>query len=88
MTQLAELGYRIEKMEKKSKKMESNVNLKRKKQILFLLKEKSMTAADIGNTLKLSRNRANEYLKVMEKEGIIKGSIRERKKYYSLRVRK
>ena len=88
ITQLKELGYRIEKIEKNAKKLESNVNLKRKKQIIFLLKEKSMTAADIGKALKLSRNRANEYLKSIEKEGIIKGSIIERKKYYSVKVNK
>ena len=88
MTQLSELGYRMEKLEKGSAKMGSNVNLKRKKQIIFLLKEKSMTAADIGKALKLSRNRANEYLKSIEKEGIIKGSIIERKKYYSVKVNK
>ena len=88
VTQLKELGYRIEKIEKNSKKLESSVNLKRKKQMIFLLKEKPMSAADVGKALKLSRNRANEYLKAMEKEGIIKGSIRERKKYYSVRVKK
>ena len=88
ITQLKELGYRVEKIEKDSKKLESNVNLKRKKQIIFLLKEKPMTAADIGKALKLSRNRATEYLKSIEKEGIIKGSVRERKKYYSVKVKK
>ena len=88
LTQLKELGYRVDKLEKNPKKMGSSVNLKRKKQILFLLKEKTMTSADIGKVLKLSRNRANEYLKAMEKEGIIKGLIRERKRYYSVKVSK
>ena len=56
-----------------------------KKQIIFLLqKHKRLNSQQLGELLKLSRVRANEYLKEMENEKITKGVIIKRKKYYML----
>ena len=82
LTQLKELGYRMNEIEKKIKKNESSVTLKRKKQIIFLLKEKKMTAGEVGKYLNLSRNRANEFLKALERDGIVSWIVRGRKKYF------
>ena len=82
--QLRELGHRLGELEKKYKEEKSSINIKRKKQIIFLLKGKELTADEVGNALGLSRSRANEYLKTMEEEGIAKGGLKGRKKYYAL----
>ena len=82
--QLRELGHRLEELENKFKEEKSSINLKRKKQIIFLLKGKALTANEVGKALKLSRSRANEYLKSMEEEGLAQGKLEGRKKYYTL----
>ncbi len=87
LTQLQELGHRIDNLEKMFKKGETNVSLKRKKEILFLLKGRQMTPSEVGTALKLSRTRTNEYLKSLEKEKFIEGKFKGKKKYYYLKVR-
>lgn len=82
--QLSELGHRLEELEKKFKEEKSSINLKRKKQIIFLLKGKAMTADEVGASLKISRSRANEYLNSMEDEGIAKGDNQGKRKFYTL----
>jgi len=83
LIQLKELGHRIEKIEKKFKK--KSISTKRKKQIIFLLKNGEMTSSDVGKALKLSRSRANEYLKAMEDDGILVGVLRGKKRFYKLK---
>ena len=83
ITQLKEMGHRIEKIEKKFKK--KSISTKRKKQIIFLLKNKEMTSAEVGKALKFSRSRANEYLKAMEDDGILEGVLRGKKRYYKIK---
>ena len=56
-----------------------------KKQIVFLLqKHKRLNSQQLGELLKLSRVRANEYLKELERDKITKGMIIKRKKFYML----
>ncbi len=85
VTQLKELGYRIEVMERGKKEEDVSIAPKRKKQILFLLKDRKLTSPEVGKALGLSRSRSNEYLKFMEEEGLLLGEKKGRKKLYTLR---
>jgi len=44
-----------------------------------------LTAYDLGQMLSLSRTRCSEYLKEMERAGIVKGKTVSRKRYYEIR---
>ena len=81
--QLEELGHKIQDLEKKIEGSGS-FDLKRVKEIIFLLKNKEMTALDVGKMLKLSRNRTSEYLKKMEVENILESRVVGKKKYYKI----
>lgn len=84
-TQLKELNHRVDELETRMKEERSKIQLQKKKQIIFFLREKEeMTSSQVGEALDISRNRANEYLKQMEDEGIVEGERRGRKKYYRL----
>ena len=85
VTQLKELGYRIDVMERGKKEEDKSIAPKRKKQIIFLLKDRKFTSPEVGRALGLSRSRANEYLKFMEDEGLLRGEKRGRKKLYTLK---
>lgn len=85
VTQLKELGYKIEVMERGKKEEDMSIAPKRKKQILFLLKDRKMTSPEVGKALGLSRSRSNEYLKFMEEEGILLGEKKGRKKFYTIK---
>jgi response regulator of citrate/malate metabolism len=52
---------------------------------LILQKYSELTSSELSRIIKLSRTRCNEYLKIMENEGILKSRINCRKKLYSLR---
>ena len=82
LIQLKELGHKVEEIEQKMNKEESSINLKRKTQMIQLLKRTEMTPSEVGGKLGMSRSRANQYLKVMEKEGIIRGTSKGKKKFY------
>ena len=84
LTQLKELGHRVEVLEKRLKEKESVATLRRKKQIIFLLRRGPATASDLAQKLSLSRTRINQYLKRMEKEGIVKGELKGKKKFYKI----
>ncbi len=86
LTQLKELGYKIETIEKNKKRNKKSITPKRKKQILFILKDKKLTSRKVGKILGMSRSRANEYLKFMEEEGILVGEKKGRKKYYTIKL--
>lgn len=65
----------------------SNVKLKKKKEIVCLLKEEGrITTSELSDIIDLSRTRCSEYLNEMKKEGILKGSKEGRKKYYELDI--
>ena len=79
--QLKELGYKVEEIKKKIEG-KSNFDLKKLKSITFLLNDKEMISSEVGNALKISRNRANEYLKKMENDKILGSRFVGKKKYY------
>lgn len=85
VTQLKELGYRIDVMERGKNEEDKSIAPKRKKQIIFLLKDRKFTSPEVGKALGLSRSRANEYLKFMEDEGLLRGEKKGRKKFYTVK---
>jgi len=85
LIQLKELNHRVEMIEKKLKEKESPITLRRRKQIIFLLKNNKLTASQVAQQLNLSRARANQYLKRMEEEGILQGEFRGKKKFYKVK---
>ncbi len=80
--QLKELGYKVEEIKKKIEG-KSNFDLKKLKSVTFLLNDKEMTSSEVGNVLKISRNRANEYLKKMENDKLLGSRFVGKKKYYT-----
>ncbi|MEM5871254.1 MAG: winged helix-turn-helix domain-containing protein [Candidatus Aenigmatarchaeota archaeon] len=66
-------------------KTDSIRKIKIKRMIIELLtKNKRMTAVELSAKLDLSRTRCSEYLSEMEKDGILKGTIISRQKFYEL----
>ena len=63
---------------------ESPVKSKRKEGIIRLLSENSFTSLELSFATGMSRTRCNEYLKELEKDGIAKGIVKNKKKYYRL----
>ena len=85
LTQLKELGYRLEQMEKQIADSQSQVCFKRKKQVVSILRSGKKTASEAGKIMGISRTRASEYLNKLEKEGVVISTKSGRKKYYSLK---
>lgn len=88
VVQLGDLHKKVDEIRNDlMSKRESPRKLKRKKEIIFLLKEKTkLTASELSKLIDLSRTRASEYLNEMEKEGIVEGKKDGRKKFYRLSV--
>ena len=84
MAQLEELGHAVESLKDKWKDDKGPVCLKREKQIIAILKDKSMTSSQIGKKIGISRSRVTEYLKQLEDDNIVFGKFVGRKKYYCL----
>ena len=85
IVQLRDVTTRLDSVEKRLRlrKDSSPAILKKKSQIVFLLRQqKQLTAMQLGTLLKISRTRANEYLREMEKDGIVSGTTRAKKRYY------
>jgi Fic family protein len=82
--QLEELGYKIEEIEKKIEDR-GNFDLRKIKEIIFLLDDKELNSTEVGKILKISRNRANEYLIKMEKDGILTSRFVGKKKFYMVK---
>jgi len=88
LVQLRDVSTRLDTVERRLKlqKDSSPAILKKKSQVVFVLKQqKQLTAAQLGALLKISRTRANEYLRGMEKDGILAGVTQGKKRYYMLR---
>ena len=85
LTQLRDLGYRVEEIEKKLASKGSTVEARRRSQIISLLRSKSMTSQEVGKAMRISRTRASEYLNALEKEGVVVSKRIDRRKYYSLK---
>ena len=88
LSQLKDLTNKMEEIHSKViLNKESATKLKRKKQIIHLLRDsKGITATELGNMLKLSRTRSSEYLKQLEEEGVAKGIQKGRKKIYKINM--
>ena len=82
--QLKDFGYKIEEIKKRIENR-GKFDLKRIKEIIFLLSDKELTASDVGKILKISRNRASEYLLKMERDEILESRFVGKKKYYSMK---
>ncbi|MEM5812217.1 MAG: winged helix-turn-helix domain-containing protein [Candidatus Aenigmatarchaeota archaeon] len=88
---LSHLHERIDALEgkKPSTAKESADGVKKsriKKVIENMLKEHGkLTSYDLVQMLGLSRTRCNEYLKEMERAGLVKGTTIKRKRYYEIR---
>ena len=80
-TQLSELGHKIDDIEKKIYG-KGNFDLKKINEIVFLLRDRKMNSSEVGKVLKISRNRASEYLNKMESDIILESHFVGKKKYY------
>ena len=63
---------------------ESPVKTKRKESIIRLLSERSLTSLELSFATGMSRTRCNEYLRELEKDGMAKGAVKNKKKFYRL----
>ena len=79
-----ETDKKVAQSERVSIDNESPVKSKRKEGIIRLLSEKSFTSSELSFATGMSRTRCNEYLKELEKDGIAKGIVKNKKKYYRL----
>ncbi|MCD6274744.1 MAG: winged helix-turn-helix transcriptional regulator [Candidatus Aenigmarchaeota archaeon] len=82
-SQLIELGHKIEEIDRKIEG-KNNFDLKKIRGIIFLLKDRELTSSEVGKVLRISRNRANEYLRRMELDNILKSRFVGKKKYYTV----
>jgi DNA-binding transcriptional ArsR family regulator len=80
--QLQRLGHKVDNIEKIVAEKKGRFCPERTREIMFLLENKEMSAEDIGRILKMSRNRANEYLRKLEKDLLLRTRLEGRKKYY------
>jgi DNA-binding transcriptional ArsR family regulator len=98
LERLKNLGEKIQEIESRLREMEriistggfklntKPVTSKTKEAIKMILqKYGELTPLQLSRLIKLSRTRCNEYLKEMEREGILTSRIESRKKYYKLR---
>ncbi|MBR9679789.1 MAG: winged helix-turn-helix transcriptional regulator [Candidatus Altiarchaeota archaeon] len=79
-----ELSSKIDDLKKDWEKSQTTTSLKRRKQVLIVLKREQMTSTGVGNAMGMSRTRATEYLKKLESEGLVKGEKKGKQKFYSL----
>jgi predicted ArsR family transcriptional regulator len=64
---------------------ESPVKIKRKREIVELLENhKKLTSMQLSLITGISRTRCNEYLRELEEEGMAKGTVDDKKKFYRL----
>lgn len=87
-SQLSELSEKVDEIRKNmSGGGNSHTKLKKKKEIIYILKnEGKVTATGLSDTMDLSRTRCSEYLNEMKKEGILKSKQNGKKKYYELDI--
>ena len=82
---LDELAYSFE-MNSRKVETPTRKKIKIKEMIkLMLTQHGKLTAMDMGRMLSLSRTRCSEYLKEMEKEGALMGTVNCRKRFYEIR---
>lgn len=81
-TELKQLGHKVEEIEKRIR--ERGFDLRRVNEIIFLLQDRELNSSDVGKILRISRNRASEYLKKMELDKILKSRFKGKKKFFSV----
>ena len=94
---IVEISKSMEKMDKKIEDLKSSLvplsrskddsirKIKIKRMVLEMLKRHNrLTASELGSRLGMSRTRCNEYLKELERNGITKGILISRQKFYEL----
>jgi len=82
--QLQQMGYKVEKIEKAIAEKKSRLDPQKIKDIIMALETGEKTSSQVGEILKMSRNRSNEYLKAMEQQGILLSRFSGKKKYYKI----
>ncbi|MFB6216650.1 MAG: winged helix-turn-helix domain-containing protein [Candidatus Aenigmatarchaeota archaeon] len=87
-SQLESLGEKVDEIrENISDGGNTHTKLKKKKEIIYLLKkEKRITTSELSEKLELSRTRCSEYLNEMKKEGVLTSKKDGRTKYYELDI--
>lgn len=76
----------MKKMLEKEGEKESQKILKIKEKIISILNQhKNLSSSELSMLMGLSRTRCNEYLKKLEREGIVKGIRVGKKKIYRLK---
>lgn len=70
-----------------SNSKDSHTKLKKKKEIIFLLKKnEEITTSQLSEKIDLSRTRCSEYLNELKREGIVETEKRGRSKYYKMNI--
>lgn len=82
---LGEVDERMDRMQGKSPRESAKKDRVKDMVLLLLKKHGKLTAFQLSSLLNLSRTRCSEYLKEMEKEGLLQGNINCRKRFYELR---
>lgn len=87
-SQLKNLGEKVDEIrDNMSDGGNSHTKLKRKKEIIYLLKkEDRINTSELSDKLDLSRTRCSEYLNEMEKEGVLRSKKDGKTKYYELDI--
>jgi len=81
-----EMSRRVAELETamRARKSKSATVFRRKKQMAYLIKQRgAVSATEASKALGISRNRANEYLKDMEKSGLLASKKRGRLVIYT-----
>lgn len=89
MQKMRELEKKVDSMKESFQRgnplNKSPVKIKRKREIIKLLEgHKKLTSTQLSIITGVSRTRCNEYLRELEEEGMAKGTINDKKKFYRL----
>ena len=83
---IEEINDRLEKIERyiiETKiRQETPLSTKRQDNIILFLRKNEYTAGQLATVLGISRNRCNEYLRELEKQGKVRGNLVGKKKFY------
>lgn len=87
-SQLQDLSDKVDSLqESMTSGQESPTKLRKKKEIIFLLKQEGqVTTSQLSDKIDLSRTRCSEYLNELKKEGIVDCEREGRSKYYTLDI--
>jgi len=80
--QLQILGHKVDKIERIVVDQKGRFNPDKIKEIVLLLENKDLNPSQVGQALHMSRNRANEYLRSMERDKLVISRLDGKKKLY------